>query len=152
MVSVVIIGGCLATAKLWRLFLNQGRLYRTVDGRLISEAVDHFKRLNSEAKESKVMQEAMTHGLKDNATSRENMRKDIATSQEGMRRDLERHREMMEQHVQRINNIFNMLSSPPQFWLSPNFSPQSVVDPLLPNQGTFPMTYGLQEAEELPVL
>ena len=66
-------------------------------------------------------------------------------------RDLERHREMMEQHLQRIN-MFNMLSLPPQFRLSLNFPPRAVADPILPSRGTLPMTYGLQEVEELPTL
>lgn len=117
-----------------------------------SEAVDHFKRRNSEVKESKATQEVMTHSSEDIAANKANMRLGSSYLSRKSASDLERHREMMEQHVQRINNMFNMLSSLPQCQLSPNFPPRVVADPIMPSQGTLPMTYGLQEARELPAL
>jgi len=78
------------------------------------EAIDHFKRWKSEVKESKATHEAMIHSREDiAAANKANMRWDLVASRERVQSDLERHREMMEQHVQRINNMFNMLSSLP---------------------------------------
>ena len=55
------------------------------------EVVDHFKRWNSEARESKVTHKAMTHSREDSTASKANMHWGLAVSQERVQRDLERH-------------------------------------------------------------
>ena len=69
-----------------------------------------------------------------------------------MQEVLARQLETAEQHGQQINSMSNMLSSPHQFRLSSYFPPRVAPDPIFPNPGTLPMTYGLLEAKELPAL
>lgn len=75
------------------------------------------------------------------------MREELATSHEDMQRELERHREMMDQFGQRINNMFNMLSSLPQFCLPPEFPPRSGARPNSNGSGILPRPPGKTESK-----
>ena len=78
---------------------------------------------------------------------KEGMCEDLTASRESMQRELERHREMIEQYEQRINSMFNMLSSLPQFRLLLEFPPPSVADSSMVRQG---IPLGVVEAGNSP--
>lgn len=76
-------------------------------------------------------------------------REDLVASREGMQRELEKHQETIKQYGQRINSMFNMVSSPPQFKLPPEFLPRSITNPSHFGHGILPRPAGMVETNEL---
>ena len=64
-----------------------------------------------------------------------------------IKEDSDRNREALEQYGQRLNSVLGMLSSLPQFQLSPEFPPRGNSEPLLPNQDHTP-NRGQSDLEE----
>jgi len=76
----------------------------------------------------------------------------VAILKEAIRGNIEKNIELLEQYEQRLNSALGMLSSLPQFQLSPDFLPGQDSDPLLPTQGSIPGTQGDLEEEEFPMV
>ena len=93
--------------------------------------------------------EAMEFGISNTQETMLQTREDLAEWRETMRGELERQQEAikqcqktMEQQGLRIDSMLSMLSSLPQFHLSPDFPPKQASKPILSQQGNRLRTQG----------